>query len=73
MAPVATSENGLGAEYHSKALQNVRPIINPPLAASIWLVTNTAAVQLKDPDLFIRDAFINGQWVSKDKQFYVYG
>ncbi|KAI1312473.1 aldehyde dehydrogenase [Xylaria venustula] len=31
-----------------------------------------AISQLKDPKLFIQDAFICGQWVSKDKKFDVY-
>jgi hypothetical protein len=30
-------------------------------------------MQLKDPDLFVGDAFIGGQWVSKDKEFDVCG
>jgi hypothetical protein len=34
-------------------------------------VTDTP--QLKDPSLFISDAFIDGQWVSKDKKFDVFG
>ncbi|KAI0478056.1 aldehyde dehydrogenase [Xylaria cf. heliscus] len=32
----------------------------------------TAISQLKDSKLFIQDAFIDGQWVTKDRQFDVY-
>jgi succinate-semialdehyde dehydrogenase/glutarate-semialdehyde dehydrogenase len=30
-------------------------------------------MQLKDSSLFIADAFIDGEWVSKDKKFDVFG
>jgi succinate-semialdehyde dehydrogenase / glutarate-semialdehyde dehydrogenase len=32
-----------------------------------------AIANLKDPSLFISDAFIDGQWVRKEKTFDVYG
>ena len=34
---------------------------------------NFPCLQLKDRSLFCGDAFIDGQWVSKNKQFDVYG
>jgi hypothetical protein len=34
---------------------------------------NFLSLQLKNKSLFCGDAFIDGQWVSKDKQFDVYG
>lgn len=37
------------------------------------LTNGLLSLQLKDPKLFIQDAFIDGQWVSRDKKFDVYG
>jgi hypothetical protein len=55
--------------YHVDALSQVRP--GSFLIGEDMLTTDFS--QLKNQSLFIRDAFINGEWVSKEATFDVYG